>query len=274
MLLIPIVLVSSILSIASGIGIDSWTSIGGSDPSLRAVDISAKGDQVWILGSDGALHFWSVDALTPDGDWQWIDESNGQRTTPYPIARIGATVDGCVWSVDQKYNIAIYNSSALKWKTITGAPNVTWISGLYCNSSFVVTNTPTGGAGNTLYYGLNNAWTEQWCANLLGPFACAGIVAAIGESNTRWHVNSQDIIYQWTPSSTYPWTQPNNQLAKQIDAATPSRVIILDPSGNMLLWNGGGWTGIPGGPAVKATISRSQAFYIDAAGNPYSANII
>jgi len=278
MLLIAIVLVSSILSSASAIGIDGWVSIQGSDPTLRAVDISAKGNQVWIIGSDGALHYWSVSALTPDGDWQWIDETNGQRTTPYPLKHIGATADGCVWTFDQRGNIARYNSSALGWKTITGGPNVTWISAQTCNISSVITNTFSThyANGNTHFYYQNGAWTQLYTNDWTGgPYPNSGITCAIGDNNEGWLTNSNGNIYSRAPVSTTPaaWTQLSG-LAKQIDAENGNLVIIVDFSGNMYLWNGGGWQGIPGGPAVRATINTAQAFYIDASGNAYSTNIV
>jgi len=272
MLLIAIVLVSSILSIASGIGIDGWQPLSGSDPTLTAVDISAKGNQVWIIGSDGALHYWSVSALTPDGDWQWIDEDGGTRKTPYPLKHIGATLDGCVWTGDQKGNVALYNSSASNWTTITGL-NVSWVSGLYCNSSIAVSTTPApAGTGNTDYYYQNKAWTQLFQVYFGTSPSCATIIT-IGDNNQAWLTNSNSQIFGLSPFTTQgTWVlMPGS--ARQIDADSGNRVIMIDPNGNMNLWNGGGWTGIPGGPAVRATINDAQAFYIDASGNAYSTNI-
>jgi len=244
MLLIGIVLVSSVLSIASGIGIDGWTALSGSDPSLTAVDISAKGNDVYILGNDGAIHYWSVSALTPDGDWQWIDESNGQRQTTYPIKQIAATSDGCVWTLDQNKNISVYNSNAANWTSHQVAPgyDVIWVSGYNC-SVFEVT------------------------------FNMAGWVCTVGE-NGLWEVYPSNAIYQCfhTSKTTSTLTQYPGT-AKQIDAENSTLIIIVDQNNNMLLWNAGSWKQIPGTAGARATINKSQAFYIDASGNAYSANI-
>jgi len=272
MLLISIVLVSSTLSIASGIGIDGWQPLIGSDPSLTAVDISARGNDVWIIGSDGALHYWSVSALTPDGDWQWIDESYGQRTTPGALKQIGATLDGCVWSANQHGNVALYNSSASNWTTINGL-NVTWVSGLYCNTSVAVSTTPApAGTGNTDYVYQNKAWTQLYQVFLGTSPSCATTIT-LGDNNQAWLTNSKSQIFGLSPfSSAGTWViEPGS--AWQLDA-DGSNVINVGPNGYMSLWNGGGWTGIPGGPAAKATINKSQAFYMDAKGNAYSANIV
>jgi len=273
MLLIAISLVSCILSIASGIGIDGWVALSGSDPSLTAVDISAKGDQVWILGNDGAIHYWSVSALTPDGDWQYIDESNGVRQTQYPIAHIGATLDGCVWTADQKGNISVYNSSISSWTSIPG-PNVTWIAGRYCNESNVVTNDSSShyGNGNTIFYYQNKTWTQQYSPDSTtgGSYPSAGLVVGIVQSNQRYLTDSSSQIWSWN-SPTTETQMPG--AGKQIDAESPTRIILVDPTNKMYLWNGGGWTQIPGTAGARATINRSQAFYIDGTGVVYSANI-
>jgi len=286
-MLLAIVLVSSILSIASGTGIDGWVALSGSDPSLRAVDISAKGNQVWILGNDGAIHYWSVSALTPDGDWQYVDESNGGRTTPYPIAHIGATLDGCVWTADQRGNIAIYNSNAAGWTTITGGPYATWISGQYCNTAIAISNNRStynpsfNGTGNTIFYYANNKWTQVFNTDgsLGGSYPSAGVAASIGETSQVFSIDSNQRLYFWpAPSnSTNPstWNEVAGA-AKQVDIEDPNKVISVNPDNTMSINNGTNSLyrhPIPGGPAVKASINKSQAFYIDAGGNVYSANL-
>jgi len=279
MLLIAIVLVSSVLSIASGIGIDGWVSIQGSDPTLTAVDISAKGNDTYILGSDGAIHFWSVSALTPDGDWQYVDESNGGRQTTGALVRIATTVDGCVWTVDNKNNIAVYDSNALGWHTITGGPHVTWIAAQYCNGSAVVVTDvlnpyPPWGNGNTIFFYYNHTWTQVF--DQVGH-SCTSTSVGIGEKGERLYTITYDI---WNAAAPSPPTGTSvdvsmgSQQGKKIDGVSLSRIIVLDANNSsMLLWNGSGWTALPGGPAKRATISQTQVFYIDLAGNAYSANI-
>jgi len=247
MLLIAIVLVSSILSIASGIGIDGWQVLSGSDPSLTAVDISAKGDDVWILGNDGAIHYWSVSALTPDGDWQWIDESNGPRPSPYPIKQISATSNGCVWILDQKLNAAVYNRNAATWTsypTYTPGPGytVTSLCGKSCNySQYTDTSQP-------------------------------GWVCSIGEDNDNWESYSSNIYRCVNNVQTGCYQVAGT--ATKIEAENSTRVIIVDSNKKMSLWNAGSWKQIPGTAGARATINKAQAFYIDASGNAYSANII
>jgi len=255
MLVITIAIISSLIAYANGITVGNWTGLYGSNTNLRAKDISAKGDNVWITATDGTIYYWDC----PRSEWQAITGGAG-------TVNIGATMDNCLWTVDGSGAVNLYNRNTQTWQSGFNPPNpIMQIGGQLCNRAIA---TSTASAGNNIFLFDNNTWTQQ---------PTVGLWPAIGENDDRWLVGTNHGVYHWDASKN-GWSQDVLYAwASNIDVENQTSVIhVGNPGdiGNMYVWNANSttWTEISGN-AVRGTIGRSKVYYINSAGQIWVANV-
>lgn len=79
----------------------NWTQLPGA-----AVEISAKGNELWVINSSQKIYRW-------DGqNWQ---------LKPGAATRVGASPDGWTWVVNSKNQIYRWNKNTNNWDGIQGA---------------------------------------------------------------------------------------------------------------------------------------------------------
>jgi hypothetical protein len=216
-----------------GLHFEGWTEVPGA-----AVEISAKGHEVWAINSAQQIYRWN------NGGWTHI---------PGAAVRVGASPDGWSWVVNSVDDIYRFNIGTNSWNQIPG--KLVQISAMSKDKALGVNR-----QGN-IYLWENNAWKQ-----LPGQATWA----AIGTDDERWVVNSGGHIYRWT-HTTSDWTRVPG-VAVSVEAQNASRVIVTNGAGNMFAWQSGAWQLLPG-ECTRATIAHDHAYCVNSARNIFKSKV-
>ncbi|KAJ6635857.1 Tectonin-1, partial [Pseudolycoriella hygida] len=183
-------------SIISSCVAQSWKRLPGA-----AVEISAKGSEVWVINAAQNIYRWT------GSDWELKRGS---------AVRAGASPDGWTWVVNSADNIYRWNKNSNKWDQMPGA--LVQIDAISKDRALGVNR-----VGN-IYLWENNAWKQ-----LPGAATWAGI----GNGGERWVVNKAQQIFRWN-HSTNVWDRMPGA-AVNIDVQNPGRVIVTNA--NDKIWD-------------------------------------
>jgi hypothetical protein len=194
-------------------------------PGLATAISVGQNGSVWILGAKPVNGNYPI--------YRW----NGTTWTPVAggAARIAVDPSGNPWIVNSAHRIYHWNGKA--W---TAYPGSATDIGVGANGSVWILGTNPAGAGN---YGIYH-WNGKTWAALAGGAARI----AVDQAGNPWIVNSAHRIYHWTGKA---WAS-STATATDITVAANGSVWALGTtpvSGGypILLWNGSGWTQMPGG---------------------------
>jgi hypothetical protein len=217
-------LLTAIVAIES-LSFESWAQLPGA-----AVDVSAKGNELWVINSAQQIFRWK------DGAWVHM---------PGAAVKVGASPDGWSWVVNSADDIFRWNVNNNQWDHIPG--KLVQVSAISKDRALGVNR--AGG----IFLWENNAWKQ-----LPGGASWA----AIGDGDERWVVNSAGNIYRWNHEAN-TWTHiPGG--ASNVDTQNADRVIVTNSAGNMYAWNNGVWQLLPGG-CTRATITNDYAYCVNSA---------
>jgi len=219
----------AIIPIASS----EWRQLQG-----KGNDISARGDEVWIVAQDRKIYRWSAD----DGDWQ---------LQPGLADRIAASPDGSSWITSTNDDIYRMNVDTGSWETMPGSM---WqISAISKDSAIGVTRQ------NAVYLWQNDAWHRQPIpGNGKGAWVC------IGEEDERWMVLIDRSIFRWNHDQSDWVHMPGN--AVRIDCQSPDKIVKTDADQFMHVWRKRDWVLLPG-RGVRATVGNKNVYTVAASGD-------
>jgi len=254
MLLIPITIIWGLVSVVDGVGIGNWIQMSSSsNPNIKGIDISAKNNDVYLLGNDSTIYWWN------SVDWIPVSQEGGPVAA---AAQIGAALDSCLWVVDKQGGLTVYNKNTSQWSSIPAAPSpLAQISGQYCDRALGVSTAAT--AGKILLY-QNGGWSTM-------P---GGVVnwAAIGECDERWVAGNDGDLWRWDTHALV-FYRPGG-MSLQVDAQNATRIALANPpNGYAYISNGATWVNTVAGTAIRASIGRTWTYYLSNTGVPYYATV-
>lgn len=203
----------------------NWSQLQGS-----AVDISAKGNELWSINSGQNIYRWN------GKNW---DLKVGSAV------RVGASPDGWTWVVNKADEVYRWNLNKQNWDKMPGA--LVQISAISKDRALGVNR------NQNIFLWENNAWTQ-----LPG----LAIWAAIGDGDERWVVNKQQSIFRWN-HSTNTWDQVPGA-ANNIDVQNPCRVIATNAAHQIYIWKNNNWQLITGS-GTRSTITEDEYYTVNSA---------
>jgi len=101
-----------ILAAFAGVALGQWAQLPG-----QAVDVSARGDEVWSVHRNGTIYRLNLHTLT----WEKVSSnvSNKQPFNGKPVF-VAASPDGYTWMTTDKYNIYRWNNQSQIWDLRNG----------------------------------------------------------------------------------------------------------------------------------------------------------
>jgi len=202
-----------------------WTLLPGA-----AVEISAKGNEVWVINSAQQIFRWD------GGNWQLM---------PGGAVRAGASPDGWSWVVNSADQIWRWNPNSKGWELMPGG--LVQISAASKDRALGVNR------GQQIWLWENNGWK-----NLPGAATWAGI----GDDDERWVINSAQQIWRWNHKSNNWDLMPG--AAVNVDVQSPSRVIVTNAQNQMWIWQNNNWKLLTGG-GVRSSITHKHFYTVNSA---------
>jgi len=208
--------------------LSNWQGIPGA-----AVDISAKGNEVWV--ANAGQDVFRFDFVKRD----WV------KLPGSAVRSVGASPDGWGWVVSREDNVYRFNKDKGVFEQILGQPLVQ-ISAASKDRALGVNK-----AGD-IWLWENNAWKQ-----LPGNAMWAGI----GVDDDRWVVNSIHQIFRWNKNINNWDLMPGS--AVNVDVQNANRVILTNKEQLMYVWKNGAWNYLTGATATKSSLNENMGFYVN-----------
>lgn len=226
-----------------------WNQLPGA-----AVEISAKGKELWVINQSQRIYRWK------GSNWE---------LKPGAAVRVGASPDGWTWVVNSADNIYRWNVLKNNWDQIQGA--LTQIDAIskdrgncsnrkqekIVNRKFPFNVAIGVNRANNIYLWENNAWKQ-----LPG----AAVWAGIGDGDERWVVNAAQQIYRWNHSTNNWDLMPG--AAVNIDVQNPCRVIVTNSKNQIFIWKNNAWKLLTGA-GTRSTINEDHYYTVNSAQKIY-----
>jgi hypothetical protein len=208
----------------------AWKRIPG-----RAVDISAKGNEVWAVNSQKRIYRFNGKAWT---------RMPGQAT------RVAASQDGWTWTLNKPNELYRWNPTARAWARIpTCAPKCTLVQINALNRNRLVA---TGAAHGTWY----------WNGKTWRTLPRAHKYVAIGEGGEIWAITPTNDIHHWNRAKKDWDLMPGK--AVNIDVQDKNKVIVTGVNQRLYMWKNNRWNVLPG-IGKRATVGHHHAYVVNKA---------
>jgi len=219
--------------------LSNWQGI----PPSTAVDISAKGNEVWI--ANAAQDVFRFDFVKRD----WVQLPGSI------VVHVGASPDGWGWVVNTNNDVFRFNKD--KGNTFEQIPGQKLVQISVASKDRALGVNKAG----DIWLWENNAWKQ-----LPGAATWAGI----GVDDERWVVNAGQQIFRWNKCRN-DWDIICGA-AVNIDVQNANRVIITNKEGVISVWKNNAWSVIVvPGTATRASINENMGFLVTPAQNIWFA---
>jgi hypothetical protein len=206
-----------------------WTKLPGA-----AVEISAKGDQVWVVNNQRQVFRWN------GADWDHIP---GQ-----PFIKVAASPDGWAWAINTTNNVFRYNVDTKVWD---------FLPGILAEISAMSRDRALGIAKDY------SIWVFEKDIGTWKQMPGGATSCGIGDGDERWVVNEKTMqIFRWNHATNVWDLIPGG--ASYVDVQNPCRVIVSNIHQQMFLRKNNAWIHLPGAAAKgRAGISEKHFFAVN-----------
>jgi hypothetical protein len=230
-----------------------WNQLPG-----HAVQISAKGNELW--------------AITPTGQIvRWTGSKWGNVWLPGAATSVAPCADGRAWITsnaddDQQASspckgkdcVFRWNSSTNKWDYLAAWAKS--ISATSAENAYIVGID----ACVSKYIPQSGTWT-----NLNASDNCNSYQISLGEDNELWKLDQNSFLYRYAFGGWQKQDVPAVMaLPNYVNVQSSGRVVVTDDDMYVWLWNGKQWQKIASGGSVnptceQATINNQSIFCVD-----------